>query len=247
MGHAMQSGSKVIKKAIFAVFSKVMTKAMIHSFDNAHNLGFSCVWFHHVDNVQTIAKYPNFVKYVGFVSKSNYIEGFMHHQCMQLSEEAIFVIGAHDEIFTSPLLETIIQSCSREDLTSTSVAIDRIWVKRIGKTWKYSRIASSSGTDFQYRVFVPKLNKKFEKLHSPGFKIKKRVFRIEGSPIIHLDWEVHSVSERREKIFKYAQIDSRQGISKLKYYFPECYLEQELNWQQVKFLEEQELVRWEST
>jgi hypothetical protein len=106
----------------------------------------------------------------------------------------------------------------------------RLWIKKFGKNYCYSSISVSSNgdPDYQPRLFFPDKHKEDLEIHTVGFKYKKSRLLDSNISILHLIWELENVNKRLIKIKKYNEISPGAGSSKLRYYLPEIFPNQ--NW-----------------
>lgn len=234
-------------KLVFVVFSPEFTPAMEISYKYALDFGIECIWIRHAraDCASTVPEISNSIKVRVLNSRERFLESFLYDECRLIDPQALFIVCASDEIFTPELFQRIVEMNGERGIRWESVGVNRIWVKKRLNDWFFSTLPSKEGFDIQYRIFSPSRTKALRKVHTPGFKMRGKRSLIEGFNIVHLDWQVNSVEDRRNKLLYYDELQPGQFLSKFRYYLPECFTENELNWQIVPHSERNSLSEYE--
>lgn len=219
----------------FSVFSRTLTSAMLYSFKNANDRGLKCIWFRHAiteEDLQKEVEIPGYLIRKNFISKGEFLEYFLYYQCKLQDPSALFIIGSSDELFPIEIFDYVL-SLDVKEVHKVTIGIDRIWVRKHGLSWDYSKLAGKGGRDLQFRVFSPSSSKADCRIHTPGFKLKKTISIARCPSIIHLDLQEQSVGFRRRKLLMYDSVQPGQFVAKLRFYLPECFDPEEVNWTPV--------------
>lgn len=114
--------------------------------------------------------------------------------------------------------------------------INRLWVRRTEEgNWEYSNVSVSrtSPHDYQYRLVNFNHTSPETIIHSSGFITRKKVKIGIHAVMYHLIWVNEDLVQRIEKIRKYESTEKGAGTSKIRYYLPELYPDNQHRWTEV--------------
>lgn len=240
---------------IVATVSQTWNSVMNFNYTNARINNHNFLWIKHIIRRTLSTKYriiqdfqPN-LSIVEVHTRSGIVESFMHKALQTYLPSRWHILLANDEIipleiFGSDLLETLHES--------TIYSIQRKWIASKDKglkngNWSFSKLPSrnSEFLDMQFRLVVPEAHGPDRRIHSCCFRYQSsKIFPNTATSILHLDWLMKSPLQRFQKLVNYEKSRKGAGFSRIKYYLPELFDDQQHDWQACSMEERSILDSW---
>jgi hypothetical protein len=228
-----------IKTLTFVVASKHWNSVIEDTFLKSKSLGIKLVWIKHLSssdgtttfNVSTQSKDLMILE---CYNSDDYIEKFLFKSLSFLNLSTWYFLIASDEFISTESMSKLNDLSSSLD-EKYVYRCNRLWIKLVNQDFFYSALTTAVGSsyDYQYRLFNLKYLKPDERIHTPGFYVKRFKNLEDDISILHLPWVIESINERIDKIRRYENILKGAGIGKLRYYLPEIFSDTEHKWQKL--------------
>jgi hypothetical protein len=234
----------------FLTVSKKWNSVMDYNFGNCIKNNIPFLWVKHIEgdseNIEfTFSQNSSHLSILECKSSGSYIEALLFKSIQFLNSESWYLRIDSDELLSHNSLLQI-----RHSITECNVRyvyrIKRLWIQKINEKYFYSNNAKTSGEkyDLQYRLFYSKTVTLDEKIHTPGFALKKFKDLDQDIAILHLVWIIENLQERIKKIQSYENISVNSGVSKIRYYLPEIFSESVHNWTSLNSDGELSIEEW---
>ena len=201
--------SNQIKTLTFVVVSKYWNSVIEDTFLKCKTLGVKLVWIKHLSssdgtstfNISTQSKELMILEYY---SSDDYIEKFLFKSLSFLNLSTWYFLIASDEFISTESISKLNDLSSSLD-EKYVYRCNRLWIKLMNQDFFYSALATAAGSsyDYQYRLFNLKYVKSDERIHTPGFSVKRFKNLEDDIVILHLPWVIENINERIDKLRRY--------------------------------------------
>ena len=248
-----RSNKKTSTYLTFVTVAKKWNSVMEYNLENCKKNNIPFLWVKHVDTISeefefSFSQNSTYFSILECKSSKNYVEGLLFWAIQFLNCESWFLRIDSDELLSCNSISVIKDSIPNLDIKYV-YRLKRLWIQRITQDYFYSKNAKKIGDkhDFQSRLFYSKTIVLDDKIHSPGFVVKKFHDLDQGVAIIHLVWIIANLKERIEKIKSYEIISLNAGVSKIRYYLPEIFSETTHGWTLVNSEDQLAVEEWSNT
>lgn len=231
----------------FVIVSKQWNSVIEDTFLKCRSLDINFLWIKHLDSSDksitfNLKNESNGLLILECYSADNYIEKFLFKALSLLNLPTWYFLIASDEFISTESMYKLKNFTPNLDQRFV-YRCNRFWIKLIGQDFFYSTLATADGSnyDYQYRLFNLKHLKADERIHTPGFSVKRFKDLEDGISIIHLPWIIESTDDRIKKINRYEEIQKGAGTGKLRYYLPELFPDSQHKWQKLSSNSNREL------
>lgn len=238
-----------IKTFTFVVASKHWNSIIEDTFLKCKSLDINFLWIKHLgsfDGTTTfnVSSQSRDLMILECYSNDNYIEKFLYKSLSFLNLSTWYFLIASDEFISTESISKLNELIPNLD-EKYVYRCNRLWVKLDNKDFFYSTLSTGLGSskDYQYRLFNLKYLKSDERIHTPGFYVKRYKNLEDDINILHLPWVIESTTERIKKIRRYEDILKGAGVGKLRYYLPEIFSDIDHNWQKLPLDSNGELIK----